>query len=403
MNKIKIAKPFVPLIKQDSRYFVVSGGRGSGKSFTIATFLLMLLFESGHTILFSRYTMKSAELSVIPEFTSKLELLGISELFYVTKKEIINKATGSSIIFSGLKVGSKDQTANLKSIEGLTTFVLDEAEELMDYKKFKDITNSVRKKGIQNRIILIFNPTSKAHWLYNKLYLQRSVKPGNNITKGNYTYIHTSYLNNLKHLNKDFIEEAEELKSIDREAYNHTYLGAFREISEGVIFDNYKLKTFPKDVSSEYGLDFGFSNDPTALVKVYIDHKKKDVYLKQMVYQTGLTPSELAQLIKNKVKDNSLIIADSARPDLIEEIKRKGINIKGAKKTKIVEGIQIMKDYTIYIDPTSKDIINEFNNYCWDKSYDDRPIDDFNHAIDGVRYLITHRHKIRKIKRYRLR
>lgn len=403
MNKIKIKNKFVPLIEQDSRYFVVSGGRGSGKSFTVATFLLLLLFEIGHTILFSRYTMKSAELSVIPEFTSKLELLGIREMFQITQKEIINKATGSRIIFSGIKVGSKDQTANLKSIEGLTTFVLDEAEELMDYNKFKDITNSVRKKGIQNRIILIFNPTSKAHWLYNKLYLQRGVEPGKNITKGKWTYIHTSYLDNLSNLNKDFIEEAHELKKIDLDAYNHTYLGAFREVAEGVIFNNWSLKDFPLDVSSEYGLDFGFSNDATALVKVYIDHKKKDVYLKQMIYQTGLTPSDLAQLIKNKIKDNSLIIADSARPDLIEEIKRKRINIKGGKKTKIVEGVQIMKDYTIYIDPSSKDIINEFNNYCWDKSYDDRPIDDFNHAIDAVRYLITHRHKIRKIKRYNIR
>lgn len=402
MSKIKLGKKFVPLIKQDSRYFVVSGGRGSGKSFSVALFLLLLLFEKGHVILFSRYTMKSAYLSVIPEFTSKIALLGLEQFFEVTKTEIIHKLTGSRIIFSGIKVGSKDQTANLKSIEGLTTFVLDEAEELNDYKKYKDITNSVRKLGIQNRIILIFNPTSKAHWLYKKLYLQRGVEPGQSLTKGKYTYIHTSYLDNLKHLNKDFIEEAEELKEIDTEAYNHTYLGAFREVAEGVIF-NYKLKPFPLEVSAEYGLDFGFSNDPTALVKVHIDDKVKEVYLKQEVYQTGLVPSDLSKLIKDKVRDNSLIIADSARPDLIEEIRRKGINIKGGKKTKIVEGIQIMKDYTIHIDPSSTDLINEFNNYCWDKNYDDRPIDDFNHGIDAVRYLLTHRHKIPKIKRYRLR
>ncbi len=402
MNKIKLSKKFLPLIKESSRYFVISGGRGSGKSFSVALFLLLLLFEKGHVILFSRYTMKSAELSVIPEFTSKIEFLGLTEFFHITKKEIINKLTNSRIIFSGIKVGSKDQTANLKSIEGLTTFVLDEAEELNDYKKFKDITNSVRKLGVQNRIILIFNPTSKAHWLYNELFLKRGIEPGQSLTKGKYTYIHTSYLDNLKHLNKDFIAEAEELKETDIEAYKHTYLGTFREVAEGVIF-NYKISPFPKDTSVEYGLDWGFSQDPTALIKVYIDHKVKEIYLKQVIYQTGLVPSELSQLIKSKIKDNSLIIADSARPDLIEEIKRKSINIKGGKKTKIVEGIQIMKDYTIFIDPNSKDLINEFNNYCWDKNYDDRPIDDFNHGIDAIRYLVTYRHKIRKIKRYRLR
>ena len=121
----------MPIVQSDNRYYIVSGGRGSGKSFSVNALLVMLTYEQGHTILFTRYTLTSAYISIIPEFIDKLEQFGSIADFHITKDEILNKKTGSKIIFRGIKTSSGDQTANLKSLQGITTWVVDEAEELL--------------------------------------------------------------------------------------------------------------------------------------------------------------------------------------------------------------------------------------------------------------------------------
>lgn len=397
---IELSPKFRPLISESSRYTVVTGGRGSSKSFSVSLYLLLKTFEVDQVILFSRYTMTSAHLSVIPEFLEKIEMLNLDSLFEITKTEIINKTTGSRILFRGLKTGAKIQTAALKSIAGLTIWVLDEAEELNNEELFDDIARSIRKKGVENKIILVFNPPTKSHWTYNRFFLSKGVEPGMNITQDNVTYIHTDYTDNIDNLNKDFVQEAEDLKYSNREKWDRVYAGAYREVAEGVIFNNVSVGNFPEGVSVEYGLDFGFSKDPTALIKVHMDRQNKIIYCKEELYKTGITPSQLARIIKEKVPGNELIIADNARPDIIQEIKNSFINIKPCKKTKIVEGINIMKDYKIIVDPSSKNLMEEFNNYCWDKNYDDRAIDDWNHQIDSLRYYITYRHRKNVTDRY---
>ena len=131
-QEVKIHEKYIPLWQSPSRYFVITGGRGSGKSFGVAVFLLNLTYEEGHKVLFTRYTMISAQTSIIPEFIEKIDMMGVAEDFRITKDEIINLTTGSSIIFKGIRTSSGNQTAALKSLNGVTTFVLDEAEELVD-------------------------------------------------------------------------------------------------------------------------------------------------------------------------------------------------------------------------------------------------------------------------------
>ena len=159
--QLKIDNKFLIWNEVDSRYFIITGGRGSGKSFAINTMLLLLTQEAGHTILFTRYTLRSANISIIPEFKEKIDLLNLNHLFHITKDEIINKGSGSKILFRGIKTSSGDQTANLKSLQGITTWVMDEAEELTDETIFDKIDLSVRQKAVDNRIILILNPTTK--------------------------------------------------------------------------------------------------------------------------------------------------------------------------------------------------------------------------------------------------
>ena len=191
---IQINEKFKPLFLNDSRYFVLTGGRGSMKSFSVTTFLLLLTYENEQTILFTRYTLTSADISIIPEFIEKIELANLENDFAITKNEIINLKTGSKILFKGIKTSSGTQTAALKSISGVTTWVLDEAEELTDEETFDKIDFSIRHKSKQNRVILILNPTTKEHFIYKKFFEERGVNAGSNLQKEDTTYIHTTYL-----------------------------------------------------------------------------------------------------------------------------------------------------------------------------------------------------------------
>ena len=235
MHGLKLNKKYLVLDESFARYFIVTGGRGSGKSFAVNSVLLLLTYQAGHTILFTRYTLRAASISIIPEFIEKLELLGVIDQFKITKDEIINKGNGSKIIFRGIKTSSGDQTANLKSLTGITTWVMDEAEELNDEDIFDKIDLSVRNKIQENRVILILNPTTKEHFIYKRWFEDRGVAAGSNITKDDTTYIHTTYLDNLDNLSESYIKQIETMKVRRPNRYKHTIEGAWLDKAEGVI------------------------------------------------------------------------------------------------------------------------------------------------------------------------
>src|SRR5690606_13361873 len=160
---VEIQDKYKPLFTSTSRYFVITGGRGSGKSFSVNAFLALLMLEENQKILFLRQTLTSAHISIIPEFQEKIELLKLTGMFEVTKTEIICTSTGSQILFRGIQTGSKSNTANLKSLQGITAIVIDEEEEVTDETAFERIDLSVRQKGIQNRAILEINQYTKEH------------------------------------------------------------------------------------------------------------------------------------------------------------------------------------------------------------------------------------------------
>jgi phage terminase large subunit len=383
-------KPIWNSLSNDTRYFVITGGRGSGKSFEVGRFTSLLSFEPGHKILYTRQTMTSAHLSVIPEFQEKIDLLEMNNAFDVNKTEIKNKQTNSEIIFRGIKTSSGDQTANLKSITGVTTWVLDEAEELTDESTFDKINLSIRIKNKQNRIILILNPATKEHWIYRKFFEEAGVTEGFNGVKGNTTYIHTTYLNNLDNLNVDFINEIELIKANNPKKYEHQILGGWLDKAEGVVFTNWKFGEFDNTLPYSFGADFGFSIDPSTLVKVAIDRKLKIIYVKELLYKPKLTTSELAIIYKQNVSGKELIIADSAEPRLIEEIQRYGFNIQATEKGagSIKAGIELMRDYQLVIDKESVNVAKELNNYVYSDKASSLFVDNWNHAIDAIRYNV---------------
>ena len=374
-----------------TRYFVVTGGRGSGKSFEVGRFISLLSFEVGHKILFTRQTMISAHLSIIPEFQEKIDLLQLNNSFDIQKSEILNKDSGSRIIFKGIKTSSGDQTANLKSLQGVTTWIVDEAEELIDESTFDKINFSIRKKGKQNRVILILNPSTKEHWIYKKFFEQEGVPENYNGIKKNVTYINTSYLDNIDNLDESFLYDIEQVKKNNPEKYNHVILGSWLNKAEGVVFTNWRFGAFnPDNLQTSFGLDFGFSIDPDALAEVAIDKVKKIIYVKEHIYQRGIKTHILAEMLKDRTQ-GKLIIADSAEPRLIEDLKFSGVNIKKVKKGTIESGIIRMQDFEIIVEENSSNIAKEFNNYVYSDKKSNLYVDNYNHIIDSIRYnVISH-------------
>lgn len=378
------------LFESDSRYYVVTGGRGSGKSFGINAFLLFLTYEVGHVILFTRYTLTSAHISIIPEFIEKIELLNFQHDFKITKDEIVNLKTGSKILFKGIKTSMGTQTANLKSLSGVTTWVLDEAEELTDEDIFDKIDLSIRAKGIQNRIIMILNPSTKEHFIFKKFFESKGVQEGSNTTKGNTTYIHTTYLDNIENLSESFLLQVEDTKKQRPEKFKHVILGGWLDKAEGVVFTNWKFGAFnPYGLQTSCGMDFGFSVDPDTLTEVAIDKNKKKLYVKEHIYKNGIKTHELAPMILSKV-GKKLIIADSAEPRLIEDLKHLGVNIEAVKKGTIESGVNRMQDFEIIVEPNSSNIAKELNNYAYKDKGSQLYIDDWNHSIDGIRYNVIY-------------
>tara|TARA_R110002072_G_scaffold70109_1_gene169631 strand:- start:1088 stop:2302 length:1215 start_codon:yes stop_codon:yes gene_type:complete len=389
-NSVQLNDKYVPLFTDKSRYFVVTGGRGSGKSFGITVFLLNLTYEAGHKVLFTRFTLTSAAASIIPEFIEKIELMGVDSDFRITKDEIINLTTGSSIMFKGIRTSSGNQTAALKSLSGVTTFVLDEAEELTDEDTFSKIDFSIRSNTKQNRVVLILNPTTKEHWIYQRFFMYPNFKSGTNGSKNDVTYIHTTFEDNRKNLSKSYLEQLYDLKRRDVIKFEHQILGGWLNKAEGTIITNWKVGHFVQTDLMCYGQDFGFSTDITSLVKVAVDKDTRSVYVKGIYGKTNLSTSDIAY--RNKTEcGTDLIICDSAEPRLISELKNMGLNIKPTikKKGSILSGIALMQDYQIIVDRESEGVIREINNYVWHER-NERPIDKFNHYIDAIRYSLMY-------------
>ncbi|MFI3322056.1 MAG: PBSX family phage terminase large subunit [Rikenellaceae bacterium] len=400
---IKPQEIYHPLYTDTDKFIVlITGGRGSGKSFNASTFIERLTFEKApsgivHNILYTRYTMVSAGISVIPEFLEKIRADGTSKYFKSTKTDVKNKRTGSVVLFRGIKTSSGNQTAKLKSIQGITTFVVDEAEEWTSETDYDKIMLSIRQKGIQNRIIIIMNPSDEHHMIYRK-YIKDTHKieyfdgvPVQISTHPNVLHIHTTYLDNIEHLSEKFLQEVEEMKVKNPEKYAHIVMGRWVDVAEGAIFKKYGIvKEFPlwcKKVGM--GIDFGFTNDPTAIVKCgVIDNA---LYVDLIDYRTGMLSSDIVKVLKNHPYK---VIADSADPRLISEIRLGGVNIHAVEKGagSVLAGIDAILGMELYITERSYQLLEEIRKYSWDKDNEDRyinvPIDAYNHAIDAIRYYV---------------
>ena len=390
MNKeFKFLDAFHPIFYEDKTYWILSGGRASGKTTNVAAYFVMKLMGPDYFRgVIARYTSRALTNSIYRDIVDIISDWGLAAYIEVKGDEICSKRNGNMIITHSMKLAEGTMTARGKGLARVTHLLIDEATELPSEEEYLKLIDSFRTKGVERRIFLLFNPTSKQSWIYKRFYLPDGTP--NPKWMNNHGYIHTTYKDNEHNLDPTKIKEWEDALYSDPVYYAHHILGQWRDIGEGSVFKNWSFDYQPDpEVEIVYGLDFGFSSDPTALVRV----KKKDkrLWVEEMIYHKGLTTEDLSSLMESSgVPKHASIYADSADPRSIETLRRLGWkNIYAAIKgpDSIRSGIDKIHTYQVSANPKSENLIEEYYNYAY-RLGTDKPIDNYNHAMDALRYAV---------------
>lgn len=362
-----------------SRYLVLYGGAGSGKSYFVGQKIVYrMVTETNHKFLVVRKVEETIRESARAEIIGAIELMGLQSLFKYstspTGEMTITCINGNKIIFRGI-----DNKEKLKSIKDITGLWLEEASELT----LDDFTQlDLRLRGAMKnykQIILSFNPISAMHWLKKRFFDTKDKDA---------TILHTTYLDN-KFLDEKYIEVLNSLKQTNFAYYQVYALGKWG-VLKGLIFDEVTIiDEMPTDTPiHRWGQDFGFNN-PSATVEIRIDGA--NLYLDELVYETQLTNTQLMHKLKTQFPHLLKLkgYLDSAEPARIEDFKKAGFDVLPALK-QVKAGIDKMMGYKIHVTKRSLNLIREFGLYVWKLDRNDEPLDEplkeNDHAIDGARY-----------------
>lgn len=351
------------------------GGTRSGKTYGILQYLIVQALQQRQDISVVRKTVPSLKRTVIKDFKEIMMNLGVwkTDDFNISER-VYTFSNGSTISFI-----NTDDPEKLRGVKSDILFI-DEASEVTEESYFQ---LSIRTSG---QIILAYNPTvSPYHFLRTMEDCEKFV---------------TTYKDN-PYLPSEMVKAIEELEWKNPKYWTIYGKGEYAP-NELAIFNNFQIvDEFPIEELIGFGMDFGFSNDPTALVAV---HKKGDMlYVRELMYDRGLVTSDIINKLKSlNIDSTTEIWADSAEPRLIEEIYRSGFNIKPVKKgpDSIRFGISVLQNYGICVDKKSTNLIDELYGYEWLKDKNgiqlDKPQDFNNHAIDALRYLAMSRLSIKQ-------
>ena len=383
----KHSPAFVPLFTDQSRYQVVWGGAGSGKSHIVARKILYRILKESdckHNFLIIRKVDRTIKRSVFTLMCNVISIWGLQKEFTynLTDKTITYKLTGSQVMFSGL-----DDVEKLKSIEGVTSIWCEEATEL-NQEDFEQLDLRLRgETKYPKQIILTLNPISEQHWI-KRIFFDDPID-------GVFT-LKTTYLDNA-FIDAEYKMVMENKRKTNPRYYNIYALGNWGT-ADGLIFMNVKQQPIVLEKVMHFtcvqGLDFGYTNDPSAFNQSYIDHDNKVIYVYDGFYEKGLSNASIAEKMKEMNAHRRMTTADSSEPKSIDYIKSKGVKVKGALKgpDSIKTGIDFLLEYNIIINTHLVEFMTEFNNYCWSVNKDgkqlNKPVDDFNHFIDSLRYAM---------------
>lgn len=372
------------LFNYDTRFNVYYGGAGSGKSYFVCQKLLIKALQDKRKVLVIRKVGSSIKDSIWSLFVELLyRMPAVIASINKTDKEIV-LVNGSTFIFKGL-----DDSEKIKSINGITDIVIEEATELT-LDDFTQLNLRLRANTNHNQIHLMFNPVSKVNWCY-KYFFEFG-------TPADTVIIHTTYHDN-PYLPKEYVDSLHELELRNPAYYKIYVLGEFATLDK-LVFNNVKIRLINTDVliKNEYqfwvGMDFGYVNDPTAITYGFYNPDKKQLFITGEYNGKGLTNDKIAEILTNLGLAKEVIVADSAEPKSIDELRKLGIrrirpSVKG--RDSVINGIDKLQRCEIIVDERCVNTIEEFQNYTWkkDKStgeYTNQPVDLYNHHIDSIRY-----------------
>jgi len=370
--EIQTNKVFRHCDNATKKILVEQGGTRSGKTYNI---LLWIIFKycyenSKKTITICRKTFPAVRGTVMRDF---LDILKIHQLY---NEENHAKSANEYYINGNLiEFISLDQPQKIRGRKRDLLFV-NEANEI----NFEDWQQLIFRTN--DRIIIDYNPSDEFHWIYDKV-----------LTRDDVEFYQTTYKDN-PFISEEIIQEIERLKDTD-ENYWRVYGLGERGQSRSLVFTFQTTKDIPTEAKLiARGLDFGFSNDSTALVETYI--LDQNMYVNELIYRTGMTNQDIGnEFARLKLDRRDEVFCDSAEPKSIEEIHRMGWNVKPTYKGSINIGIDMIRRYKLNVTEGSLNIIKELRNYKYieDKNgqLTNKPIDAFNHAIDALRYSIVNK------------
>ena len=365
----------------NTRITCLQGGTRSSKTYSLCQlFIVKALRETGKVFTICRKTLPALK------GTAYRDIINLLKELDLYREENHNKSELSYILGNNnlLEFISIDQSQKIRGRKRDYLW-LNEANEF-NYEDYQQLILRTTDK-----VYLDYNPSDPYSWIYDKV-----------ITRDDCTFIKSTYKAN-PFLDKDTIAEIERLKDIDPDYWRVYGLGEIGSI-QTMIFRNFQLVDEVQGRLVGFGLDFGFTNSPTALVAVY--QSDDNLYIKEMLYEKRLTNTDLANKLKEfRIDRQSEIIGDSAEPKSIEEIYRQGFNIKPAKKGAGIHlGIDIMRRYKLHITKDSLNAIKEFRGYKWatDKNGDvlNVPVKVNDHLIDATRYLCLNKLSINHSGKY---
>lgn len=375
------------------RYRIVKGSRASKKSKTTALWYIYNLMKYPEAnLLVVRKTFRTLKDSCYKELKWAVKRLRVEHLwdFTLSPLEAVYQPTGQRIYFRGLDDPLK-VTSIAVDVGCLCWMWVEEAYEIMKEDDFNILDESIRgetPEGLFKQITLTFNPWNERHWIKKRFF---DVEPDPDILA-----ITTNYLCN-EWLDAADLKVFENMKKNNLRRYAVAGLGGWG-IVDGLVYENWTERAFTleeiKHCKTAAGLDFGYTNDPTAFFIGFIDIEGKKLYVWDEIYEKRMSNKKIYDVISEAGYSKEHITADSAEPKSIDELKGYGLRIKGAEKGKdsIQNGIQWIQDLEIIIHPRCVNFLTEISNYTWDKDKFDnkmnKPIDEFNHLMDAMRYSL---------------
>ena len=380
------------------RYRVCKGSRASKKSKTTALWFASWLNKKGYeqaNLIVFRKTYRTIKNSCFTDLKWALNRLGVIDDWDITLSplEMRRKSTGQVILFRGL-----DDPLKVTSITVENGYLcwawFEEAYELMNEDDFNTLDESIRgtcPAPLFKQWTITFNPWNERHWLKKRFF---DAPPDPDILAMTTNYMCNEFLDAAD------IKVFEDMK---RRNYRRYLVAGLAEwgISEGLIYEHHKEQSFDADeirrrpgIVSVFGLDFGYTNDPTALFCGLLDKEKKQLYVFDEMYEKGMSNRRIAETVEEMGYAKERITADSAEPKSIDELKSLGLRVKAAQKGRdsIQNGIQWIQDLEIIVHPQCVNFLTEISNYTWatDKfgTKLNVPIDDFNHLMDAMRYAL---------------